>query len=152
MRKWLNNDFYYQAFNGSEQEKIQTTNVINNNNIDYGTNGGSNTNDKVFCLSIEETRKYFGNGTKVDNGYQLGKNVATKGTNYAKTVDNGGNKLWVKPQSDAWDFGNSYFWLRSPTYDKWCAAFVNSRGFLNTRGHNVDDHNAGVRPALWVAY
>ena len=151
MRKWLNNDFYYQAFNGSEQEKIQTTNVINNNNIDYGTNGGSNTNDKVFCLSIEETRKYFGNGTKVDNGYQLGKNVATKGTNYAKTVDNGGEKLFVSDKSDKWYFGNSLFWLRSPGHLQDAAASVGNAGGLR---ENVAVHNLiyGVRPALWVAY
>ena len=151
LRKWLNNDFYYQAFNSSEQEKIQTTNVINNNNIDCGTYGGNNTNDKVFCLSIEETRKYFGNGTKEDFGYQLGKNVATKGTNYAKTVDNGGNKLWVSDSSDKWYYGNSVFWLRSPGYGQDYAAFAYSDGYLDTTGCYVYYPYYGVRPALWIS-
>ena len=41
LRKWLNNDFYNQAFSGSEQGKILSTNVINNNSK-YKTKGGNN--------------------------------------------------------------------------------------------------------------
>lgn len=64
LRNWLNSDFYDNAFNGSEQEKIQTTNVITNNNIFRGTKGGNNTQDKIFSISIEEVRRYFGNGNQ----------------------------------------------------------------------------------------
>ena len=149
LRNWLNNDFYYRAFSSDEQKKIQTTNVINNNNIDYGTNGGNNTNDKIFCLSIEETRKYFGDGVKQDLGYQLGKNVATRGTNYAKNVDNKGSHLYVSDSSD-WYGGNSIFWLRSPGVGQYCATRVGGGAFLDTAGGYVNYGTDGVRPALWV--
>lgn len=151
LRSWLNIDFYFQAFSDSEQNKIQMTNVINNNNIDYDINGGNNTNDKIFCLSIEEIRKYFGNGTKKKYGYQLGKNVATRGTNFAKNVDNYGYKLWVSDSSDEWYFGNSYFWLRSPGYIQLRAADVCDVGYLRTNGIDIGSPGIGVRPALWIS-
>ena len=151
LRNWLNNDFYNSAFSSSEQNKIETTNVINNNNIDHGTNGGNNTNDKIFCLSIDEVRKYFGVGTKADDGYQLGKNVATQGTNFAKSEDNNGNKLYVSVyHSSEWYFGNSSFLLRSLGAAQGVASSVNSNGYLYTSGYIVDIGNSGVRPALWI--
>ena len=150
LRNWLNSDFYYNAFNSSEQNKILMTNVVNNDNIDYGTSGGSNTQDKIFCLSIEEVRKYFGQGTKGDYGYQLGKKVATRGTNHAKNVDNYGSKLWVSDDSK-WYGGNSYFWLRSSGYIQSSASYVFYDGYLYTNGYNVGDRNSGVRPALWIS-
>ena len=151
LRNWLNNDFYNSAFSSSEQNKIETTNVINNNNIDHGTNGGNNTNDKIFCLSIDEVRKYFGVGTKADDGYQLGKNVATQGTNFAKSEDNNGNKLYVSVyHSSEWYFGNSSFLLRSLGAAQGVASSVNSNGYLYTSGYIVDIRNSGVRPALWI--
>lgn len=152
LRNWLNNDFYYRAFSSDEQKKIISTNVINNNNIDYGTTGGNNTNDKVFCLSIEETRKYFGEGVKENYGYQLGKNVAARGTNYAKAVDNNGYNLNVVYESFRWYNGNSYFWLRSPGDDQKHAARVSYVGYLRTYGDAVFYRDYGVRPALWVEY
>ena len=155
LRNWLNNDFYYRAFSSDEQRKIVTTNVINNNNIDYGTNGGNNTNDKIFCLSIEETRKYFGNDTKKSDGYQLGKSVATRGTYYAKVVNNNGSYLWVYDGSDdnqySWAVGNSWWWLRSPGYNQKYAAGVDGVGYLGTLGCYVKYGDGGVRPALWVS-
>ncbi len=156
LRRWLNNDFYYQAFDSNEQNKIKTTNVINNNNIDYGTNGGNNTKDKIFCLSIEEIRRYFGNGIKEGYGYQLGKKVATKGTVYAMSVDNNGYNLYVYGGSGEseynWAIGNSTFWLRSPGNDLNASAFVLFIGHLDMAGFIVDSPRLGVRPALWVSY
>lgn len=68
LRNWLNNDFYLEAFDSNEQNRILTTNVINSNNSSFGTYGGNNTNDKIFCLSIEEIRKYFGDGIEKYGG------------------------------------------------------------------------------------
>lgn len=148
LRNWLNNDFYNTAFSSSEQNKILTTNIVNSDNSVCGTNGGNDTNDKMFCLSIEEIMRYFGNGTKEDYGYQLGKKVVTRGTNYAKAIDNGG--LYVED-------GNSKYWLRSPGRDQRYAAYVDyyfdSYGYLDRFGSVVDYRGCGgVRPALWVSY
>ena len=58
-RKWLNSDFMNQIFNKKEQNSILVTDVINNDNAEYGSNGGNNTKDKLFFLSLDEFNKYF---------------------------------------------------------------------------------------------
>ena len=54
LRTWLNNDFYNTAFTDKEKDLIKTTLLKNNDNPEYGTNGGNDTNDKIFLLSIDE--------------------------------------------------------------------------------------------------
>ena len=152
LRKWLNSEFYNQAFSGRDKDKIQITNVINNDK-DFKSNFGNDNNDKIFCLSLEETRKYFGSGTRDRYGYQLGKNVATRATNYAKNLlDNRGRKLYVLEPGfgvNDWRVGNSYFWLRTPhPVIEGFAARVLEGGYIDD-GWYVDEP-VGVRPALWV--
>ncbi len=52
IRTWLNDDFYQTAFSSNEQNVIVQQNIINEGNAEYGTDGGGNTKDKVFLLSI----------------------------------------------------------------------------------------------------
>lgn len=59
MRKWLNSEYINTIFSKKEQGSILTTDVINNDNAQYGTKGGNNTKDKLFLLSIDEINKYF---------------------------------------------------------------------------------------------
>lgn len=60
LRKYLNGEFY-NSFPKSEQEKICSTKNVNADNQWYGTNGGADTEDKIFLLSMEEiVCKYFG--------------------------------------------------------------------------------------------
>ena len=59
MRKWLNSEYINTIFSKKEQGSILTTDVINNDNAQYGTKGGNNTKDKLFLLSIDEVNKYF---------------------------------------------------------------------------------------------
>jgi hypothetical protein len=35
------------------------TKVFNNKNPEYGTDGGNDTDDKIFLLSIDEVNRYF---------------------------------------------------------------------------------------------
>ena len=141
LRNWLNNDFYNSAFSSSEQNKILTTNIINSGNSAYGTIGGNNTNDKIFCLSIDEVKKYFNQ----NDMSSFNKRLATKGTNYAKNV----YPLFVI-DSNEWYGGNSAFLLRSPGFYQDRAAGVGNDGSLNGGGISVDTHMLGVRPALWI--
>lgn len=161
LRKWLNNDFYNLAFNSSEKDKIQNTNLVNSANADTKIEGGNNTYDKIFCLSIDEVKQYFGTGDKTSKGYQLGQNVSTRGTSYAKEVVNGGQRLWVfdyanNTDSDKserrWADGNSSFWLRSPGNYLKAAALVDYASFLDIKGYGGDNKLTGVRPAMWVSY
>ena len=150
LRRWLNNTFYNNAFSSIEQNKIQTTNVINNNNILYNINGGNETYDKLFLLSIDETLRYFGNGMNVAFINILGENVVTRGTNYAKSVNNNEGNLYVNDYGDQ-DDRNSVFFLRSPGINQSYAATVGDDGYLNTRGI-MHGSSYGIRPAFWVSY
>lgn len=59
LRSWLNHDFFYSAFSENEQTIILTTTVSADENPEYNVNPGSDTQDKMFLLSILEADKYF---------------------------------------------------------------------------------------------
>lgn len=54
LRTWLNNEFYNEAFNETEQKAIKDSLLNNKDIIQQGTNGGNDTTDKVFLLSCED--------------------------------------------------------------------------------------------------
>jgi hypothetical protein len=59
MRSYLNLDFA-RKFTAEELSLILETKVQNQNNPIRGTNGGNDTDDKFFLLSIREADRYFG--------------------------------------------------------------------------------------------
>ena len=59
-----------KIFSKKEQNSILTTDVINSDNAQYGTKGGSNTKDKIFLLSIDEFNKYFNEGDQAVARYK----------------------------------------------------------------------------------
>ena len=59
LRKYLNGEFY-EKFTKEEQKHIAETEIQNPNNMWYDTNGGNDTTDKIFLLSLQEVDKYFG--------------------------------------------------------------------------------------------
>lgn len=146
LRTWLNGTFYNKAFSSAEQLAILTTNVNNSKYQCYSgwsTNGGNNTQDKVFLLSYAEANKYFGveywknNEAKVN----LQSRVAPTAYAIAQGADTSSSKT-----ADGTDAG--WWWLRSPAYNTYRVAMVSSDGSLN--GSRVDDDSGSVRPALWV--
>ncbi|MFV0485424.1 MAG: DUF6273 domain-containing protein [Candidatus Saccharimonadales bacterium] len=69
LRAWLNNDFYGE-FDASLQKKILETEIITPDNPWFRTDGGDNTTDRIFLLSIEEAVKYFGDsGTLTESNW-----------------------------------------------------------------------------------
>ena len=60
LRKWLNESFI-ERFSDKERELLAPTKLNNRNNPYYGTSGGNDTVDKVFCLSIDELKYYCKN-------------------------------------------------------------------------------------------
>ena len=58
LRQYLNSKIY-GMFTDSEQNRIMQTSVKNASNEAYGTDGGNDTVDKIFLLSVEEAEKYF---------------------------------------------------------------------------------------------
>ena len=68
LRGYLNGEFYDETFSYAEKELIAETTVITNSNPYCGTDGGNDTNDKIFLLSIEEVVRYFGDSGQYSSG------------------------------------------------------------------------------------
>lgn len=59
LRKWLNTEFLKEAFTNTERMSIMYGKVENPKSEKWGTDGGRNTSDRVFILSVEEIEKYL---------------------------------------------------------------------------------------------
>lgn len=59
LRQWLNSEFLDRAFTANEQSLIRITKLSNPDNAKEGTEGGNSTQDRVFCLSMEEILAYY---------------------------------------------------------------------------------------------
>lgn len=156
LRNWLNTTFLNSAFDSSNKNVIETTNVINNDNSQFATKGGNNTNDKIFCLSIDEVIKYFYVPNIDSYDARIGRDntdnmrFATSGTNFAKSINIDGHKLYIsKSKHNSWWDGKSDFMLRSPGYTQNSCIQVFFNGSFDFVGCFVDD-GYGVRPALWI--
>ena len=149
MRSWLNgygassnaggdngtdytsDNFLGSAFSDKEQAAIAQTPVVNDDNTEYGTDGGNNTTDHIFLLSLAEVRSYFPdylcfstNTAYVANGGKLG-----SGMNDANAAD--------------------WWWLRSPGFYHWQAAYIEwEDGSPVADGNPVNNKNTAVRPAF----
>jgi TPR repeat protein len=136
LRYYLNNEFY-QKFNSSEQAVILATKNTNANNPWFANaNGGNNTTDKIFLLSIEQVVRYFG-----DSGQLKNKNPHSE-----YWIDDEFNKARVANYRDK----ACWWWLRSPGLSDLSAAGVGADGRNGVLGLRVDYDEGGVRPALWL--
>ncbi|MDR1960659.1 MAG: SPFH domain-containing protein [Gracilibacteraceae bacterium] len=126
LRRWLNSDFYDDAFTEAQKERIMETEIVNADNKEYGTEGGNDTVDKVFLLSVEEAERYF--RTEED-----------RMAYYA-----GGWNGEVYYYSKGWEG----WWLRSPGRNNLRAANIVSNGYIHDSDRVGDD--GGVRPVLWL--
>lgn len=136
-------NFINTAFLKTEQESISGTNVINNNNIYYGTFGGNNTFDKIFLLAesqvyTEQAKKY---GFIADRSLDEGRR--SKCSTYAFAMGCG------KSRDNDYK-GNVWWWLRSPGDDSSDAAVVDDSGWIFRDGNYVYRYDDGVRPALYL--
>ncbi len=128
LRTWLNEEFLNNAFSDAEKSRIAE---VRNNNPDsskYLTEGGNDTEDLLFLLSIDEADQYFSSASArkgIPTTYAIARNTLE---NTAR------NRKWM---------------LRSPGEDKTDAAYVNSDGQINKIGSSVTSVNA-VRPAFWL--
>lgn len=71
LRKYLNGEFY-DIFSTVDKTRIIPVLNKNFNNQWYGTNGGADTQDSIFLLSLDEVCQYFGDSTL--KLYNKGKN------------------------------------------------------------------------------
>lgn len=131
LRKWLNDDFIYAAFNNQEAEKIQITEVIAEPNPYYPkVPYGESTRDKVFLLSVNELERYL--------PYEAQRFCLP--TQYA--LDRGAHENSKT--------GRCRWWLRSPGEDSKHAANVFTSGEYWDDYFKVDSSGLTVRPAIWI--
>ena len=130
LRTWLNANFLNAAFSSDEQALIPKATVSADNNPDYGTFPGNNTQDQIFLLSVTEANKYFSSNITRQ----------CEPTEYAKA-----QRCYADP-----DKGNCWWWLRAPGGNSNRAAGIDNVGSVNTFGYLVYYDSHAVRPALWI--
>jgi len=145
IRAWLNgyfennpdygDNFNTKAFSAEEQVAIANTRVINNVDNTHGVNGGNNTDDKIFLLSLDEVQD-DSLGFTDDNSRQ----VYT--TAYARYTGTG------------YDESRAAWWLRSlgkcdESQYNYFAAIVFSDGSVSLLGYDIATVDyAALRPAF----
>ena len=154
MRSWLNgydafsntggssgidytgDNFLDAAFSAKEQNAIVKTAVVNDDNPDCGTDGGNNTTDRIFLLSIDEALdlRYFPKGS--NNRYA---------TNTLYVAEGGRLETYMNGEDDGY---LDNWWLRSPGRDNQYAAFIEQDGGDVFEGEWVNDKSSAVRPAF----
>lgn len=134
---YSNNNFLRSAFSDSEQAAIPTKLITDHDNVyDEGegvTDGGPDTRDKIFLLSVGEVDG-IGNSTY---GFSDHKARECKTSTYASAMGT---------------YYDTYIWfLRSPGIDgpEWVAV-IDSGGSLSYVGLGVHYVGNGVRPALYL--
>ena len=140
LRTWLNDTFLNTAFTPAEQTAIKNTTVVNKDNPYYGTEGGENTIDKVYLLSIAEVcNTAYGFNGEFDTNSETRE---AKNTAYAKECG-----AWTSTSTEY--EGNGWWWLRSPGTDRSInASYVDDSGYGDYDGYSVDTVIDAVRPAL----
>lgn len=142
-RDYTRENFINTAFSSKERNAIETTDVVNDDNISHSTEGGNDTSDKIFLLSENEvynSNAAFSYGfTKNSSKYDEGRRC--QGTTYARAMG-----TWSS--TDSKYAGNCWWWLRSPGDKTHNAAFVYYDGVVDTYGDYVDNRGDAVRPAL----
>ena len=140
LRTWLNDTFLNTAFKSAEQAAIKNTIVVNEDHPSCGTEGGENTNDKVYLLSIAEASNtaYGFNG----EFHASSETREAKNTAYAEECG-----AWMSPSTEY--EGNGDWWLRSPGNSSAVASSVVFDGLgVDSNGVDVGDVHVAVRPAL----
>ncbi len=149
LRKYLNGEFYNRF---SNEDKSRICPVINTNydNHWYGTEGGADTSDKIFLLSMEEAVcQYFGDSSaklfnpRKNQRYWFERKDENNCKRIAKLADNT-EQIW-------------WWWLRTPGRVNVKAVYIHGDGNIGIQGNNILKGNiadgkctGGVRPALWL--
>jgi len=139
LRDYLKNEFLDKwRFSEKDRARIALTHNENPGNTwgkwngeQFNTPGGAPTDDRIFLLSVPEVLKHF-------DGLKLHKEK--------------GNELYYEADKrlvSRFNNAGSWWWLRSPGYDTYDAAFVIDDGIVYLRGGGVQG-GGGVRPALWL--
>lgn len=137
LRRWLNDTFCRTAFSRAEQEALVPWTVANGDNPQYGTEGGNDTTDKIYLLSVGE--------------------AATPSYGFCEDLDVQSASRWVEG-SDFYacvrevglnDDGSCEWRLRSPGKNTYASADVRN-GKVNRSGSFVIYDTYAVVPVLHI--
>ncbi len=162
LRRWLNNGFYDTAFDPAEQALIPSVTLSNPDNRYFGTDGGGDTVDKVFVLSVAEIeRLYDFNSWYDDRQYGFCQELMTPATQWAKdqgvgtyTITENDFKGYLSEKGysrNCIGMETGWWWLRSPgdlgdpargvDYDGDCGW-----GYVKLAGRD----GRGIRPVIYI--
>ena len=138
VRQWLNGAFFDSAFSDNEKNAVIRAELKNDDNPVSSVDGGKDTEDRVFLLSIDEVKTFYYSD-------EARRALPTEAAQ-ARASEQGITK------------GNTvYWWLRSPGWLNNRAAVVDQNGSISYDGWFVDDYGTGtnaggnyVRPAVWA--
>lgn len=136
INKWLNSEFYNNAFSRDEQ------NIILTNVSDKG-------NSDVFFLTVDDLEDYF--NIKNSKSSFINECLATCGTEYAKSIDNNNEKLSIRNSDIVKNLnGNSPWWTQSKGDSADKIVTVSGDGTYLYSGTSKIYNRIGVRPAIWI--
>ncbi|MBQ6846435.1 MAG: hypothetical protein IJO61_04820 [Oscillospiraceae bacterium] len=140
LRTWLNEEFYNEAFSDDEKQMIKKVTLTNDDGGLYTrVDGGNDTEDKVFLLSLSEVEKYFGSN----------EDRICETTDYAMKNSTHYSTEGILP---------CVWWLRTPGDAGRLVAMVSIDGNLDRYGGTVCRPQYTtylapgdiVRPAMWI--
>ena len=167
LRVWLNADFLNAAFSKNEQKAILLSKIINPGNTTNGTmiDGGVDSEDKLFVLSVDEAKQYFSNDKERVADFVMTEDDMNNILKPEK--DFGYSQEYLQKEED--QYRSNYlnqkqawsWWLRTPSV--WAqdppliSGIVSAKGIVYPGmngdgtgiGYPVFDYG-GVRPTLWV--
>lgn len=139
LRGWLNDTFYTTAFRSGERSAVRRQTVVNANHPEYGTSGGSDTQDNVYLLSIEEVEN-------PDYGFPGEQEIQSK-SRQMKMSDYA-SVLGADRNASGEYVGNGSWWLRSPATER-TVSYIHYTGARQNLGNPVH-YKAACVPALHI--
>lgn len=162
LRSWLNGypaetnyenidytqeNFINRAFDQSEQAAILTTTVVNEDNLEYGTDAGNDTLDKIYLLSERELTDAKYGFDDLDDG-----DTARKATCISDYAMQRGSSIRTRSGSggnEAYEIEGAKWWTRTPGRDPYRVRDVYEWGMIKKDALPASV-SGSVRPCLYL--
>ena len=143
LRTWLNGNFYASAFDENEQSAIVEQELVNEDNAYEYTDGGNDTKDKVYLLSLSDacdpvygycSSPFTGSASRWQQptDYTFVRGAYTYSSN-----NTGGNQ-------------NCWWWIRTPGESQKKAVQIGDDGNVGTIGRWCDNPTMSVCPVVKI--
>lgn len=153
LREYLNNEFFNSFDKEYRKKIIKVKNKNPDNPWDFTNQGGNNcteggndTNDYIFLLSLDEVVEYFTTDGKNSMLYE-----SRLGSTEVKLNDGfESNRLAYNLSGHLGNIRATAWLLRSPGWYDDTVAYVGGKGSIAMLGTYVEEVKYGIRPAMWV--